>query len=58
MKELQKNTKYQDLRLQAQKLWDLKATVIPVVVGALRTVSEETENHPKAIVLPIVISCL
>ena len=41
VKELEKITKYQDLRLQVQKLWDVKATVISIVVGALGTVSEE-----------------
>ena len=35
VKELEKITKYQDLRLQVQNLWNAKATVIPAVVGAL-----------------------
>ena len=38
MKELEKITKYQDLRLQVLKLWDVKATAILIVVGTLRTV--------------------
>ena len=58
VKELEKISKYQDLRLQVQKLWDIKATVIPIVVGAFGTVSEELENHLKTIGIPIVISCL
>ena len=58
VKELEKITKYQDLRLRVQKLCDVKATVIPIVVGALRTVSEELENHLKPVGIPIVISCL
>ena len=41
-----------------QKLWDVKAAIIPVVVGALGTVSEELANHLKAIKIPIVISWL
>ena len=41
-----------------QKLWNVKATVIPIVVGALGTVSEELEDHLKTIAIPIVISCL
>ena len=41
-----------------QKLWNVKATVIPIVVGALGTVSEELENHLKTIAIPIVIGCL
>ena len=36
-----KNHLYQDLRLQVQKLWDVKATIIPIVVRAMGTVSEE-----------------
>ena len=58
VKELEKISKYQDLRLQVQKLRDIKATVIPIVVGAFGTVSEELENHLKSIGIPIVISCL
>ena len=58
VKELEKITKYQDLRLEVQKLWDDKATVIPIAVGALETVSEELENHVETIEVPIVISCL
>ena len=53
-----KITKNQDLRLQVQKLWDVKTTIIPIVVGALGTVSEELENHLKTIGISIVISCL
>ena len=41
VKELEKVTKYQVSRLQVQKLWNIKATVIPIVIGALRTVTEE-----------------
>ena len=50
--------KYQDLRLQVQKFWNIKATVIPVVVGALGTVNEELENHLKITGIPIIVSCL
>ena len=41
-----------------QKLWDVKATVIPIAVGALGTVGEELENHLKTIGMPTAISCL
>ena len=58
VKELEKITKYQDLTLQVQKLWNVKATVIPIVVCTLGTVSEELESHLKAIGILIVISCL
>ena len=41
-----------------QNMWDVKATVIPILVDVLGTVSEELENHLKTIGIPIVISCL
>ena len=47
VKELEKFTKYQDLRLQVQMLWDVKA---------LGTVNEELGNHEKTTGEPIVIS--
>ena len=56
--ETRKNRQIPDLRLQVHKLWDVKATVIPIIVGALGTVSEELENHLKTIGIARVISCL
>ena len=41
-----------------QKLWDVKATVIPIVTGALGAVTKALENHLKTIGIPTVISCL
>ena len=58
MKEIGKITKYQHVTSQVQKLWNVKGTVIPVIVGTLETISEELENHLKTIDIPIVISCL
>ena len=58
VKELEEITKYQDLRLQLQKSWDVKAAVIPIVIAALGAVSEELENQLKTIGIPIVVSCL
>ena len=58
VKEPEKVTKYQVLRLQVQKLWDVKATFMPIVVGAVGTVSEELEDHLKAIGIPVVINSL
>ena len=58
VKKLEKITKYEDLRLQVQKLWAVRTIVIPIVVGALGTVSEELENQLKTIGIPIIISCL
>ena len=41
-----------------QKLWNVKAAVIPTVVGAFGAVSEELENHLKTIAIHIVMSYL
>ena len=41
-----------------QELRDIKATAIPIAVGALETVSEELENHLKNIGILIVVTCL
>ena len=56
VKKLEKITKYQDLRLQVQKLWNVKATVIPIVFGALGTVSGELDNYLETTGMPIVIN--
>ncbi|KAJ8033778.1 Retinol dehydrogenase 8 [Holothuria leucospilota] len=44
-KEAEKTQKYQDLKLEIQKLWDVKAKVIPIVIGALGAVSTSLERH-------------
>ena len=33
-KEVEKITKYQDLKVEVERLWENKATVVPVVIGA------------------------
>ena len=40
VKEQEKIDKYQDLRIEVGKLWKFKAEVVPVVVGALGTISQ------------------
>ena len=34
-KEVEKITKYQDQKVKVERLWEKKATVVPVVIGAL-----------------------
>ena len=34
-KELEKISKYQDLKIEIEMLWEKQATVVPVVVGSL-----------------------
>ena len=37
IKEQEKNDKYQDLKIELHKIWNVKVVVIPVVIGALGT---------------------
>ena len=39
-KESEKKDKYLDLDRDLKKLWNMKVTVIPIVIGALGTVTE------------------
>ena len=58
MNELEEITKYQDSKLQMQKLWNVKATVITAAVNTSGTLTEKLENHLKTVGIPIVISYL
>ena len=40
LKESEKKDKYVDLARELQKLWNMKVTFIPVVIGALGTVTK------------------
>ena len=42
IKESEKINKYIDFAREQKKLWKMKVTVIPIVVGALGTVHKET----------------
>ena len=44
-----KISKYRDLEIEIQKMWHLKAIVMPVVVGALGMTKKTTEDHIKRI---------
>ena len=39
LKDDEKRDKYQDLARELKKLWNMKVTVIPIVIGALGTVT-------------------
>ena len=45
--EAEKIDKYQDLRVEVQKLWNVKAKVVPVVIGTLGETSAQIEKHFK-----------
>ena len=40
MKECEKRDKYLDLARELEKLWNMKETIIPIVIGALSTVTK------------------
>ena len=44
-KEVEKITKYQDLKIEVERLWERKATVVPVVIGALGAISRDLTKH-------------
>ena len=44
LKECKKRDKFQDLVRELKKLWDMKVTVILIVIGALGNVTEELEQ--------------
>ena len=43
-KEVEKITKYQDLKWEIQRIWKCRAKVIPIIIGCLGTISK---NHLK-----------
>ena len=57
-KELEKKTKYEDLRIEIARLWNKKVLVILVVVGALGTLTANLKKNLKALGIPNVIPCL
>ena len=40
LKECEKRDKYLDLARELKKLWNMKVTVIPIVIGAFGTVTK------------------
>ena len=40
LKESEKKNKYLDLARELQKLWNIKVTIIPIVIGAFGTVTK------------------
>ena len=48
-KELEKVQKYDELRLEIERLWKTKAKVVPIVIGALGTTSRRFEEWLEAV---------
>ena len=40
-----KTESYQDLKRELQKLWNLKTSLVPIVIGALGTIPKSLEKH-------------
>ena len=41
LKECEKNNKYLDLTREWKKLWNMRVTIVPIVIGAFSTVTKE-----------------
>ena len=48
-KETEKIEKYDELKREVERLWKVKARVIPIVLGALGTVTRSLSNYIKEI---------
>ena len=49
VKEFDKLSKYKDLQIEIERMWQPKTTVVPVVVGALGMVKKGVLNHLNSI---------
>ena len=49
VKATQKFTKYKDLEIEVERMWGLKTTTVPVVMGALGTIKKDMENYTNKI---------
>ena len=41
LKECEKKDKYLDLARELKKLWNMKVTIVPIVIGAFGTITKE-----------------
>ena len=48
-KEVEKITKYQDLKNKVERFWEKKATVVPLVIGALVAITRDLVKYLKAL---------
>jgi len=44
-KEAEKTLKYKDLKIEIQRMWNVKTKVIPVIIGATGTISKSFRNY-------------
>ena len=43
--EFEKSFKYKDLKIEEEKIWNMKTVTIPVLIGALGLIKKGTEEH-------------
>ena len=48
-KEQEKIQKYQDLKVEVERLWERKAIVVPVVIGAQGAIPKALTKHLKTL---------
>jgi hypothetical protein len=48
-KESEKNLKHKSLHVEIQRMWNLKCTVIPVIIGATGIVTRSFRKHLEAV---------
>ena len=66
IKEFDKLSKYKDLQIEIERMWHLKRTVMPIVVGALGMVKRGTQSYLKSLlgepklheIQKIVLTCM
>ena len=45
VKVAEKLSKYKDLEIEVTKMWGMKTTTVPVVIGALEVIKKGIEKH-------------
>ena len=48
-KKLEKISKYQDLKIEIERLWEKQAIVVPVVTGSLGAIPRDLRKHLRTI---------
>jgi hypothetical protein len=48
-KEAEKILKYEDPTIEIQRMWNVKTSVIPVIIGATRTISKSFRKYVSSI---------
>ena len=46
---MEKLNKYKNLEIKVERMWGLKTTTVPVVMGALSTIKKDMENYTNKI---------